>query len=89
MEYRDKSTEKVSISTTSAQSSAIEQSIGTIRLICTASSHFVIGTNPTATINDAYIPADTEFYLGISSGEKVAIRTVTGSGSAFVTSLTK
>jgi len=89
MEYRDKSTDKIAISTTSAQSSAIAEGIYAIRLICSQASHFVIGANPTATVSDAYIPADTELYLGISSGEKVGIRTASGSGSAYITSLTK
>jgi len=89
MEYRDKSTSKVAISTASAQSTAIEEGISNVRIISTADSHFVIGVNPTATVNDAFIPAKSEFYVGISSGEKVALRTVSGSGTAFVTSLTK
>ena len=89
MEYRDKSTSKVAIGTTSAQSTAIEVGISNVRIITTVDAHFVIGVNPTATANDAFIPAKAELYVGISSGEKVALRTTTGSGSAFVTSLTK
>ena len=57
MEYRDISTEKVTTSATSAQSSAIGDGIFAIRLVATVDSHFVIGANPTATTSDAFIPA--------------------------------
>ena len=67
MEYRDLTTQKVSLSTTSAQSSAISDSVYKIRLIATANVHFKIGVNPTATDSDAlggvaaasYLRADT------------------------------
>ena len=89
MEYRDISTEKVTTSATSAQSSAIGDVIFAISLDATVDSHFVIGANPTATTSDAFIPAKTEFYLGVKPTEKVAVRTTTGSGLAFVTGVTK
>lgn len=89
MEYRDISTEKVTTSATSAQSSAISDGIFVIRLVTTVDSHFVIGANPTATTSDAFIPAKTEFYLGIKPTEKVAVRTSTGSGLAFITGVSK
>ena len=88
MNYRDISTEKVTTSATSAQSSAIDDGIFTIRLVTTVDSHFVIGANPTATTNDAFIPAKTEFFLGVKPTEKFAVRTTTGSGLAFITGVT-
>ena len=89
MEYRDLTTQKVTLSTTSAQSSAISDSVYKIRLIATANVHFKIGVNPTATDSDAYLTSGDFIYLGISPGEKVAIRTVTGGGNAFITPLSQ
>ncbi len=87
--YRDSATSKVTTSTTSAQSTAIAEGIMAVRIITTVDSHYKIGVNPTATDSDAYIPAKTEYVVGISSGEKVAVRTVSGGGLAFITSLTR
>ena len=89
MEYRDKKTDKMTTSATSSQSPAIAEGIMAVRIIATVDSHYAIGVNPTATDSDAFIPAKTEYYVGISSGEKVAVRTVTGGGTAFITSLTR
>jgi|TARA_B100001093_G_scaffold92349_2_gene84439 hypothetical protein len=89
MEYRDKKTDKMSTSATSSQSPAIAEGIMVVRIITTVDSHYAIGVNPTATDSDAFIPAKSEFFVGISSGEKVAVRTVTGGGTAFITSLTR
>jgi len=89
MEYRDISTEKVTTSATSAQSSELGDGIFAIRLVTTVDSHFSIGANPTATTSDAFIPAKTEFYLGVKPTEKVAVRTSTGSGLAFITGVSK
>jgi len=89
MEYKDKSTQKLGISTTSAQSTAIGDSVYKIRLVSTAACHFKIDVSPTATDSDAFLPANDYIYLGISPGEKVAVRTVSGSGSAFITQLTQ
>lgn len=89
MEYRDKATEKVAVTTTSAQSGAMGDYIYKIRLIATANIHFAIGSNPTATTDDAYLTANDYIYLGVSPGEKVGIRTASGSGNAFITQLTQ
>ena len=89
MEYRDISTEKLAISATSTASSAIAESVYKIRLIATANIHFKIGVNPTATDSDAYLAGGDFIHLGISPGEKVAVRTVTGGGSAFITQLSQ
>ncbi len=87
--FRDSTTSKVTTSTTSAQSSAIAEGIMAVRIITTVDSHYKIGVNPTATDSDAFIPAKSEYIVGISSGEKVAVRTATGGGIAFITSLTR
>ena len=89
MEYKDIRTLKVTPTATTAQSSAIGDGVFAIRFICTANSHFVINPDPTATVNDAYIPANTEYYLGVKPNDKVAVRTVSGSGIAFITELSK
>ena len=89
MEYRDKKTDKITTSATSVQSPDIEVGISSVRIITTVDSHYAIGVNPTATDSDAFIPAKIEFFVGISSGEKVAVRTVSGGGTAFITSLTR
>lgn len=89
MEYRDKTTQKLSITATSSQTSAMSDATYKIRLVCTAACHFKIDVNPTATDSDAFLPANDYIYLGISPGEKVAVRTVSGGGTAFITQLTQ
>ena len=60
-----------------------------VRIVSTVDAHFAIGVNPTATDTDAFISAKSELYVAIDSGEKVALRTTSGGGSAFITSLTR
>ena len=89
MEYRDKTTQKVAVSASSTQSVAISENIYKVRFICTAACHFKVDINPTATDTDAFLPANDYIYLGISPGEKIGIRTVSGGGSAFITELSQ
>ena len=35
--------------------------------------HFAVGANPTATVNDAIIPAYATEYVAVSQGDKIAI----------------
>ena len=55
---KPKSTEKVTSSGTSVQSSAISDNIFYIRVAADAVCHIEIGVNPTATTSSIYLPAD-------------------------------
>lgn len=83
---RPKSTEKVTSSGTSAQSSTISDNIFYVRVAADAACHIEIGVNPTATTSSIYLPADDYEYFKISPGEKVA---VIGNVNIYITQLTE
>lgn len=58
---------------TSTQSSAFGANIEYIRIASTADVHILFGSNPTATANSIYLPADEVELFKVSPGEKVAI----------------
>jgi len=84
---RPKSTSKVTMSGSSAQSSAIGANIQYVRLAADAACHYEIGVNPTATTSTVYLPANEIEIIKISEGEKVA--GICASGNLYVTSLTE
>lgn len=66
---------KVTFTTTSVQSSTFTAGISFIRVVCTAKAHFEIGTNPTASNVDPFIPANTVEFFGISiANAKIAFQ---------------
>lgn len=72
----------VSVSTSSAQSSALEA--GDYIYSCDQVSHLLLGSNPTATTSCRRIPADTMVRIaGVQSGEKLAI-IAAASGTAWL-----
>lgn len=84
---RPVTTSKVTMSGSSAQSSAMGASIQYARLVSDANCHYAIGTNPTATTSSVYLPAGEIEVIKISEGEKVA--GICLSGNLYVTSLTE
>ena len=78
-------TNAVAISTTSAQSAAIteEKVLVYSTVFCFARQ----GTNPTALSNgtDQPIPAETLIRVPVTSGNKLAFITATGSGTVYIT----
>lgn len=59
-----------------------------VRVVVTSAAHIAIGTAPTATTADVYLPADTPEYFQISPGEKVSAIQVSAGGNLHVTELT-
>lgn len=57
---------------TSAQSAAFAAGTKYIAIIGSAAFHYVVGSNPTATVNALKVPADTLVYVGVTAGQKVA-----------------
>ena len=75
----------VAISTSSAQSAAISGNQAIVH--CTVAAFVRRGANPTALSNgtDLYLPAGVTFRLSINRGEKLALITPSGSGTAYIT----
>jgi hypothetical protein len=55
---------------TSTQSTAIMATL--VRLASTVPCHVVVGSNPTATTGNLYLPANAPEYFLIDSGQKIA-----------------
>ncbi len=75
----------VSVSTTSAQSSAIS---GThVTIFATAACFMLAGANPTALSNGTcqYVPANTLLRVQIKSGAKLAFIVSTGAATVYIT----
>lgn len=70
---RNKSSEAVSFTATSAQSSAAAAGIRAVRLVATQDCYYLIGINPTATTSSAFLPANVVEYKPVFDGEKVAV----------------
>jgi hypothetical protein len=58
--------------TTSTQSAAFGASTTFIRVIANADAHLAFGTNPTATGNDPWVPADKAELFAVTPAQKVA-----------------
>lgn len=67
----------VSVTGTSAQSSAFSGDTKLVRIHCDAIVSFTFGTNPTATTAKARMPADGTEYFQVLPGSKVAFITNT------------
>ncbi|MGD9725271.1 MAG: hypothetical protein AB7R40_23520 [Nitrospiraceae bacterium] len=57
---------------TSAQSAAFAAGTKYIAIIGSASFHYVVGANPTATTGALKVPADTLLFIGVTPGQKIA-----------------
>lgn len=75
----------ISTTTSSQQSTAI---VGGRVLITSSTGHYIdFGTNPTATTSSFYLPADTLMQFNFESGQKIAVRTVSGTGILSIVNL--
>lgn len=81
-----KTTQKVTSSGSSVQSSAFGANIEYVRIVADADCHIAFGVNPTATTSSIYVPVDDVEYFKVSPGEKVA---VIGSVNLYVSDLTE
>lgn len=75
----------VSISDTSAQSTAINAEVALVTL--TTPAFVRQGSNPTATADgtDIYLLADTAYRLNLKRGNNLAFKTSGGTGTAYIT----
>ena len=83
---RPVTTQKVTSSGTSAQSSAFGANIEYVRVIPDADCHIEFGVNPTATAAKIFLESKTSECFKVSAGEKVA---VIGSVDLYVTELSE
>lgn len=73
---RPKTAQSVTVSGTSAQSSAFGTGISVISMRLTGATgpaYFVLGSNPTATTSDHVIGVDERLDISVHPGEKVAV----------------
>lgn len=80
------STQKVTSSGSSVQSSVISENIFYVRIVADADCHIDIGVNPTATTSKIFVPSKDVEYIKISPGEKIA---VIGSASLYISELSE
>ena len=83
---RPVTTQKVTSSGSSAQSSAFGSNIEYVRVVPDADCHIEFGVNPTAANTKIFLGSKSEDYFKVSEGEKVA---VIGSVNLYVTELTE
>lgn len=79
--------QKVSTSATSAQSTALGSSTTLVRLIATKDCHIKTAANPTALADGTclYLPSNVELRIGVVGGEKIAVIRDGVDGSLFIT----
>ena len=83
---RPVTTQKVTSSGSSAQSSAFGSNVEYVRVIGDADCHIEFGVNPTATNAKIFLESKSYEYFKVSEGEKVA---VIWSVNLYVTELTE
>jgi hypothetical protein len=71
--FRPDASQNVTFTGSSAQSSAFGSQIFAIRLCATAPCRVALGSNPSATNTDIYLPANQPEYFACRPGEKVAV----------------
>ena len=73
----------VAIGAASLQSAAINSTV--VRLVSTADCHIVFGINPTATLNDTFLPANQPEYFVFTPGQLVSVIQDSVPGTLFIT----
>lgn len=58
-----------------------------VRVVATTACYIKIGSSPTATTGDPYMPADSAEYFTIAEGEKVSAIQVATNGTLHVTEI--
>lgn len=64
---------------------AVAAGVSVVRIVVTSDAFIKIGTSPTATANDIFIPANVPEYFGIKTGEKVSAIQSSAGGTLYVT----
>ncbi|MGE4259225.1 MAG: hypothetical protein AB7F19_07775 [Candidatus Babeliales bacterium] len=73
--------QNVSVSGSSTQSSAVGAGTRLVRLASTTACHIAIGSNPTATSTSALVFANVPEYVQCSPGDKIAVIQDSASGT--------
>jgi hypothetical protein len=66
-------TQKITFTTSSVQSAALDTKTRFVRIHTTAACHVAVGTNPTATTDNMRMIADSVEYFGVRPGYKIAV----------------
>ncbi len=66
---------------------AVTDGVLKVRVIVTSAAYIKIGTSPTATTSDVYMPADSAEYFSCRPGEKVSAVQVSSGGTLHVTEI--
>lgn len=83
---RLETTQKVAYTGTAGTiTNAVSSGIVKVRVVATSAAYIAIGTNPTATANDVYLPADAPEYFTCTQGQKVSAVQVASAGTLHVT----
>lgn len=77
--------QNVAFSSSSAQSAAFQSSTSIIQLVATQVCFIKMGSNPTATSSDMYIPANTVVRVGVTAGQKLAVIRSSADGTLYIT----
>lgn len=87
--FRWGSTQTVAFTSTSvAQTTAVAAGVRVVRVIASTACHIAQGASPVATTSYPKLPANTEAYLVVAPGEKLAAIRTTTSGTLWVTEAT-
>lgn len=79
--------QKLSVTSSSAQSSALPDGTSIVRLVSSEDCYIEIGTNPTASVTTSlFLPAGLPEYLGVS-GNTIKVAAIRGSadGTLYIT----
>jgi hypothetical protein len=66
---------------------AMSDGVNKVRVVVTTTAYIKIGSSPTATTSDVYLPADAAEYFTIRPGEKVSAIQVASGGTLHVTEI--
>lgn len=83
---RPQATERVSVSGTSAQSTAIPANCRVIRIISSTDCFYTLDST-TATSSDAWLPAGVVEYIHVYEGDQIAVIQEFGAGYLYITEM--
>lgn len=85
--FREGTSQRLSMTTTSAMSTALSIGTRAVRLTATGACYYAHGSAPTATNASHYLPAGVDREVAVTGGQKIAARTVTSTGDLHITEL--
>jgi len=88
--YRPGTHQKVAFTATAGTiTNGVSTYITTIRVVVTAAAYVKIGSAPTATTSDMYMPANLPEYFTVSPGQKVSAVQASAGGDLHVTEMSQ